>query len=141
LDDALAKHESTFPLKPGALDLLQHYQRNQVVCSVASSSAIQHIMHRLSRVGVHGYFSHFTSGQEVERSKPNPDIYLLAVEKLGLTVEECIAFEDSEPGARAAIAAGLKVIVVPDLKHPSDFVQQNAHRVVPSLTHWLEAIR
>jgi HAD superfamily hydrolase (TIGR01509 family) len=138
LDEALAKHGNAFPLKPGALDLLQHYQGQQIVCSVASSSAMHHITHRLSRVGVHDYFTHFTSGQEVERSKPNPDIYLLAVKKLGLTVADCIAFEDSEPGARAAIAAGLRVVVVPDLKQPSDFIVQNSHAVVGSLHDWLK---
>jgi len=140
LDKELAKHENSFPLKLGALDLLQHYQQQQIVCSVASSSAMHHITHRLSRVGVHDYFTHFTSGQEVEHSKPNPDIYLLAVEKLGLTVDDCIAFEDSEPGALAAIAAGLSVVVVPDLKNPSEFVEQNCHQVVESLSHWLKVI-
>lgn len=140
LDALLARHHNTFPLKHGALELLKHYQAQHVFCSVASSSPIHHISHRLTRVGVFDYFKHITSGQEVGRGKPNPDIYLLAVEKLGLQVDECIAFEDSENGARAAIAAGLKVVVVPDLKHPSEFVQANCHQVVESLAHWLNVI-
>jgi HAD superfamily hydrolase (TIGR01509 family) len=137
LDAQLAQHNHTFPLKNGVLPLLKHYQSNNVICSVASSSPTHHITHRLSRVGVVDYFSHITSGQEVAHGKPNPDIYLLAVEKLGLEVEECIAFEDSENGARAAIAAGLKVVVVPDLKQPSDYVRENCHQVVASLEYWL----
>jgi len=76
----------------------------------------------------------------VERGKPNPDIYLLAIQKLGLPAEACIAFEDSEMGARAAIAAGLKVVVVPDLKQPSDFVRQHCHQVVDNLSDWLNCI-
>ena len=71
------------------------------------------------------------------RGKPNPDIYLLAIKKLGLEPEQCIAFEDSENGARAAIAAGLKVVVVPDLKQPSDYVREHCHQVVASLEDWL----
>ncbi len=140
LDAILAERHNTFPLKHGALELLKHYQTQNVFCSVASSSPIHHISHRLERVGVFDFFKHITSGQEVERGKPNPDIYLLAVKKLGLSVEQCIAFEDSENGARAAIAAGLKVVVVPDLKHPSDFVQANCHQVVESLEHWLNSV-
>jgi len=137
LDTQLAQYNHTFPLKQGAMDLLKHYQSNNVICSVASSSPTQHITHRLSHVGVLDYFNHITSGQEVPRGKPSPDIYLLAVEKLGIKVEECIAFEDSENGALAAIAAGLKVVVVPDLKQPSDYVREHCHQVITSLDDWL----
>jgi len=141
LDARLAECNQSFPLKPGALDLLQYYQANNIVCSVASSSPTQHINHRLSQVGVLDFFGHVTSGQEVTHGKPSPDIYLLAVKKLGLNVEECIAFEDSETGARAAIAAGLKVVVVPDLQQPSEYVRENCHEVVVSLKDWLNACR
>lgn len=72
------------------------------------------------------------------RGKPNPDIYLLAIERLGLQAEQCIAFEDSEAGARAAIAAGLKVVVVPDLIQPSEFVSKHSHQVVNSLLDFLD---
>ncbi len=137
LDILLAEHNHTFPLKNGANKLLKHYQSNNVTCSVASSSPIHHITHRLNHVGIFDYFSHITSGQEVTRGKPDPDIYLLAVKKLGLKAEECIAFEDSENGALAAIAAGLKVVVVPDLKQPSDYVRAHCHQVITSLEDWL----
>lgn len=136
LDARLAEHNHSFPLKPGALDLLQYYQANNVVCSVASSSPMHHISHRLNQVDILDFFSHLTSGQEVKNGKPNPDIYLLAVQKLGLKVTECIAFEDSETGARAAIAAGLKVVVVPDLQQPSDYVKKHCHQVVNNLHDW-----
>lgn len=137
LNAFLDARDHVFPLKHGAHALLQCYQSQGVQCGVASSSPLSHITHRLTHTGVIDYFSHLTSGQEVERGKPNPDIYWLAMEKLGVTADECIAFEDSELGARAAIAAGLRVVVVPDLKAPSDFVQAHAHRVVDSLESWL----
>lgn len=137
LDALLAEHNHTFPLKQGVLPLLKHYQSTNVICSVASSSPIHHITHRLSHVGVFDYFSYITSGQEVTLGKPNPDIYLLAIKKLGLKPEQCIAFEDSENGARSAIAAGLKVVVAPDLKQPSDYVREHCHQVVASLEDWL----
>lgn len=137
LDALLAERNQTFPLKQGVDELLKYYQANNIICSVASSSPTRHISHRLSQVGVLDYFSHITSGQEVTHSKPNPDIYLLAVKKLGLKAEECIAFEDSETGGCAAIAAGLRVVVVPDLKQPSEFVVQNSHLTIESLNDWL----
>ena len=137
LDLQLAERNHSFPLKPGAINLLKHYQRRNIRCSIASSSPIHHITHRLGRVDVFDYFSHITSGQEVTCGKPSPDIYLLAVKKLGIQVEDCIAFEDSENGARAAIAAGLKVVVVPDLEQPSDFVKEHCHQVITSLEDWL----
>ena len=140
LDARLAEFNHSFPLKPGALELLQHYQANNIICSVASSSPTQHINHRLSQIGVLNFFSHVTSGQEVTHGKPNPDIYLLAIKKLGLKASECIAFEDSETGARAAIAAGLKVVVVPDLQQPSGFVTEHCHQVVISLKDWLTRV-
>jgi len=138
LDAQLASLNNTFPLKPGVRALLQHYQAHDIVCSVASSSATHHITQRLNQVGVSDYFHHITSGQEVERGKPNPDIYLLAVKKLGIPADACIAFEDSEMGARAAIAAGLKVVVVPDLIQPSDFVTKHSYQVVDSLVSYLD---
>lgn len=137
LNAFLDARDHTFPLKSGAHALLQHYQSQGVVCSVASSSPMPHITHRLTHTGVLNYFSHVTSGQEVKRGKPNPDIYLLALEKLGMHADECIAFEDSELGAQAAIAAGLRVVVVPDLRQPSEQVRAGAHQVVESLQHWL----
>jgi len=137
----LSQRNHVFPLKAGAVALLNHYQSQRVVCGVASSSPTQHIQHRLSHVNVLDYFSTITSGQEVANGKPSPDIYLLAIQKLGVTVDECIAFEDSEPGARAAIAAGLKVVVVPDLKPLSEFVRENCYQLVESLDHYLDSMR
>lgn len=137
LNAYLDARDHAFPLKDGVQALLAHYQSHGISCSVASSSPIPHITHRLTHTGVLDYFSHVTSGQEVKRGKPHPDIYLLALDKLGLQADECIAFEDSELGAQAAIAAGLRVVVVPDLRQPSEQVRANAHQVVESLQHWL----
>lgn len=145
INASMDQEGNAFPLKTGALALIQHYRSNDVICGVASSSPISHIETRLSMVGVFDYFSAITSGHEVEHGKPHPDVYHLAMQRLGVgvdyAIEDCIAFEDSEPGARAAIAAGLKVVVVPDLKHPSAFVQENCYKMVESLEHFLATIQ
>ena len=140
LDESLDAQGHHFPLKPGVRPLLDHYRHQGVRCGVASSSPMHHITHRLQQVQVLDYFSHLTSGHEVAKGKPEPDIYLRAMQKLEVSAAECIAFEDSEPGARAAIAAGLRVVVVPDLKAPSQFVRDNCYQVVDSLEDWLEVV-
>lgn len=133
VDEILADSGNYFPLKIGALEIVKHFHAQGIPCGVASSSYQDIIKCRLSKVGILQYFSAITSGDEVERGKPHPDIYLLAIEKLGIPAEACIAFEDSEFGTHAAIAAGLKVVVVPDLKQPSDYVRENCYQVLNSL--------
>ena len=132
---------SSYPLKTGTLALLQHYKANNIICGVASSSPISHIQECLSAAGIIDYFSAITSGHEVKNGKPNPDIYLLAMQRLKAIVDfdikESIAFEDSNPGARAAIAAGLNVVVVPDLKQPNAFVKENSFKIIGSLDQFL----
>lgn len=141
LNARLVTINHVFPLKKGAKALLDYYQAQGIKLAVASSSPIQHITHRLQHVGVLDYFNVITSGQEVEKGKPNPDIYLLAMSRLKVPATACIAFEDSEPGARAAIAADLNVVVVPDLKQPSEFVRSNAFVVVECLQTFLKHSR
>ena len=60
---------------------------------------------------------------------------------LGLKMSECIAFEDSEMGALAAIAAGLKAEVVPDLLQSSEFVRENCYQVLKNLQDWLDKLQ
>jgi HAD superfamily hydrolase (TIGR01509 family) len=122
-----------FPLKTGALPLLEALRAAGIPCGVASSSAVAEIRHRLGHVDVLKYFRCVTGGDEVTHGKPDPALYLLAAARLGQAPEDCIAFEDSENGARAAQAAGVRVVIVPDLKHPPADVAARAHGVIGSL--------
>jgi HAD superfamily hydrolase (TIGR01509 family) len=105
-----------FPLKPGALRLLALLRQRGVPCAVASSTFVDEVRCRLEKVGVLDFFQAVAGGDEVSRSKPDPAVYLLAAERLGVPPLRCLAFEDSDLGARAAHQAGLRVVVVPDLK-------------------------
>ena len=105
-----------FPLKPGALRLLGLLRARGVPCAVASSTFVDEVRCRLAKVGVPDYFQALAGGDEVARSKPDPDVYLLAAERLAVAPLRCLAFEDSDHGARAAHRAGLRVVMVPDLK-------------------------
>jgi HAD superfamily hydrolase (TIGR01509 family) len=136
-----------FPLKTGALALLEALHAAGIPCAVASSSSVDEIRHRLGHVDVLKYFRAIAGGNEVAHGKPDPALYLLAAARLGVAPEDCIAFEDSENGARAAQAAGVRVVIVPDLKHPPQDVAARAHGVIGSLAeaiahvpHWFPTL-
>jgi beta-phosphoglucomutase-like phosphatase (HAD superfamily) len=105
-----------YPLKPGALELLSKLQRLRVPCAVASSTRVSEVRRRLTKVGVLDFFQALAGGDEVADSKPDPAVYLLAAERLGVPPAQCLAFEDTDHGARAAHAAGMRVVLVPDLR-------------------------
>jgi len=125
--------ERPFDVKPGAQRLLAGLQAAGIPCAVASSTHHAEIDRRLKRAGLLGFFAAVCGGDEVARGKPEPDIYLLAVERLGVSASTTLAFEDSGHGALAAIAAGLGVVVVPDLKAPEPAWQTRSVAVLDSL--------
>lgn len=119
-------------LKPQILQLLQWLREQEITCAVASSTNSASVKNYLEKTGILSYFSVIIGGEMVMRSKPEPDIFLLACEKCGLKPEQAVVLEDSENGVRAAAAAGIPVICVPDLKQPSPEVCQLASAVVTS---------
>jgi HAD superfamily hydrolase (TIGR01509 family) len=106
--------EPLFPIKPGAAVLLQSLRAAGVPCAVASSSRRDEIAHRLGRVDVLHHFQALAGGDEVERGKPDPALYRLALERLGLRPDETVALEDSPHGITAARAAGIVCVAVPN---------------------------
>ena len=125
-----------FPLKPGARSLLQQLRARAVPCAVASSTSVTEVRRRLAQVGVLELFQAVAGGDEVARSKPDPAVYLLAAERLGVAPERCLAFEDSDHGARAAHAAGLAVVMGPDLKsHDFGPAYMNLVSLEDAMTH------
>lgn len=128
-----AVHARGFEVKPGARELLARLERAQVPCAVASSTRRVQLEERLSRAGLHAHFAAFAGGDEVQRGKPAPDIFLLAAERLAVEAERCVVFEDSEHGARGALAAAMQVVIVPDLAQPSAEAQASCCAVVASL--------
>lgn len=122
-----------FPRKPGAQELLAALAARSVPLAVASSTRRAEVLRRLVAVDLQRYLAAVAGGDEVERGKPDPSIYLLAAQRLGVDAAQCIAFEDSDHGAAAALAAGMRVVVVPDLKLPTATMTAQALHVMPSL--------
>ena len=102
--------------------------------ALASSSAPEIIDAVLDRLGFAGRFEVVRSAAHEARGKPHPDVYLSACAGLGLPPADCVAFEDSPSGVRAARAAGLHCIAVPAHHLPgADLVASLADVVLPSL--------
>ena len=108
-----------YAVKAGVVALLEALRERGVPCVVASSTHVDEVKQRLQQAQLAQFFSGFNGGDEVQRGKPHPDLFLLAAKRAGQSPSDCLVFEDSEHGARGAIAAGMSVVIVPDLKTPS----------------------
>lgn len=111
------RYRADLPLIPGSVEAVRRLAA-QFPVALASSSARLLIDQVLDTAGLTGTFRVTLSTEEVPRGKPAPDVYLAAVERLGLTPEVCAAVEDSSNGLRSAAAAGLAVVAVPHGVYP-----------------------
>ena len=100
------------PLLPGVLQLIKEAQQRNLKLAVASSSPGDWVLNHLSRLGMVDFFEIILTSDNVSQIKPHPELYLKAVEALGLKPSEAIAFEDSPNGIKAAKAAGLFCVAV-----------------------------
>ena len=119
------------PRKPGAIELLDLLDARGIAKGLATSSPREIALRCLGELA--SRFAVIAFGDEVEHSKPEPDLFQLASHRLGVAPDECLVLEDSEAGIRAARAAGMEVIMVPDLVPPSEEIAAMATRVCRSL--------
>ena len=85
---------------------------------MATSSRRDYASRLLKEAKVYDYFDGFVFGDMVSHSKPDPEIYEKACEAIGVLPQQSVAFEDAPAGIRSAVAAGLRVVAVPDLVQP-----------------------
>lgn len=131
------------PMKPGVVELLSFLKENGYVIGLASSTREGAVRQELTDAGIICYFKELTCGDMLKKSKPAPDIYLMACEKLGVGPEEAIAIEDSYNGIRSAYAAGMTPIMVPDIIGPDEEMQEKSFRIFADLfevKEWLAAV-
>lgn len=125
---------STGPDKmPYLVELLEYLKNNGYKVAVASSSDILHIRNNLEKNDVLKYIDVIASGEEVAKGKPNPDVFLLAAERLGMLPEECLVLEDSYFGVQAGVAGGMKVVMVPDSVQPNEEILKIVYKVANNL--------
>jgi beta-phosphoglucomutase-like phosphatase (HAD superfamily) len=111
--DFFSKHIGLFP---DATSVLQELRRMNLRLAVATSSLSASARPFLDRHQLTSFFHVIVTGEEVERGKPHPDIYLRTGEKLGLRVDTCLVIEDSLSGIAAAKAAKMRVAAIPDTR-------------------------
>ncbi|AFK85726.1 MULTISPECIES: HAD family hydrolase [Thermoanaerobacterium] len=108
--DYISKHDGAVKPIEGVDELVKELYSREVRLAVASSSPIDVIELVVKKLHLNDYFCELVSGDFVKRSKPYPDIFLYAAEKLGVSPERCLVVEDSNKGVLAAKSAGMKVI-------------------------------
>ncbi|HEX3577913.1 MAG TPA: HAD family phosphatase [Thermoanaerobaculia bacterium] len=126
-----ADRVSTIAPKPGAMELLAVLEKDGMRKALATSSPRVLALRCLGDLGAR--FDALAFGDEVSHSKPAPDLFLLAAQRLGIEPADCLVLEDSEAGVRAARAAGMNVIMVPDLVPPSEEIASMATFVCNTL--------
>jgi HAD superfamily hydrolase (TIGR01509 family) len=102
------------PLLPGVAERVQEARASGLKTAVASSSTSAWVEGWLERHGIRPLFDTVCSRDHVERVKPAPDLFLLAASRLGVAPERCVVFEDSPNGIRAARAAGMRCVAIPN---------------------------
>ena len=130
------------PVKKGVRELLAYLTKRNIPVGLASSTRLALVTEELTAAGLYEYFQAVTGGDQLKRSKPEPDIYLMACEKLGVRPEETYAVEDSYNGIRAAYSAGMMPVMVPDLLQPTEEMYEKSVAVLEDLVcvrEWLEA--
>ena len=133
--------ENGTPVKKGLYELLEVLKEKQMKLAVATSSSYENTVELLKETKVYSYFQEIVTGNMVEHSKPAPDIYQKACEKLNVLPEHALALEDSYNGIRSGYAAGMKVIMIPDLLTDSSCVDDLLFAKMESLAEGAEAFR
>ena len=125
--------ENEVPLKRGLLDIFAFFAAEKIPMAVATSTTRPRVMPLLRKAGILDRFSFTICGDEVEKTKPDPEIYLKAAAGLGVPPGSCLVLEDSRTGIAAAYAAGTIPVMVPDLIQPDEEALRRAARVFGNL--------
>ena len=115
--------KSGIPVKKGVYDIFPYLASRKILMGLASSTRRERVVSQLTDAGLIGYFSAVVTGDMVRSSKPEPEIFLLCAERMGVSPADTYVIEDSFNGITAAHRAGMMPIMVPDLKQPDDAIR------------------
>lgn len=128
-------------IKPGLMELLAFLKQEKIPCCVASSTRHAGVENYLQIAGIQDYFQFIVGGDEVNLSKPNPDIFLKALEKAKVSSSDALVLEDSINGIKASRAAAIPVICVPDMVMPPKDIRAHCLCLVDSLDHVITLLK
>lgn len=121
------------PVKPGVHQILGEARRLGLTVALATSSRAVYAHAMLWLAGIEGQFHALATRDMVQEAKPAPDLFRKAAAMVGSAPAECLAFEDSGHGIQAAVAAGMRVVMVPDLIEPTPELRARCAAVCPTL--------
>ena len=128
-DSALAKElEKKIPIKNGAYELLNYLRNKRYKLALATSASRERMEKQLKESNFITIFDEVVCRDDVTKTKPNPEIFLKAANKLNVNPEECIVIEDSEAGIEAAYKGSMTSIHVVDLKEADEKIKEYSHR-------------
>src|SRR5258708_25371452 len=125
--------EIEVPLRPGVRGLLEVLGDAAIPVAVATSTARGQAEAQLKKAGIFDSFDVLVTRSDVQRGKPHPETFLKAAELLNVDPANCLVLEDSHNGVRAAAAAGMATIMIPDLLEPNPEIENLCVGVLPSL--------
>ena len=128
-------------VKTGARELIHYAKQLGYHMAVVTSSRRPYVEEMFKKAGLYEYFDVFVCGDMVTKSKPDSEIYEKACRFLGVRPEYCVAFEDAPAGVESATAAGVDVIMVPDLVQPDSETRYKAWRVIGTLDEAIDILR
>ena len=145
-DDSVALHRERYagdnmPIKAGVREILTFLKTRGVPVGIASSTQKSKVEDRIRTAGLSEYFVGAIGGDAVKISKPNPEIYLLACETFGFDPQNTFAIEDSFNGIRAASAAGMRPIMVPDIVSPDAEMERLSETICADLFEVMEYLQ
>lgn len=120
-------------LKKGANELLSYLKENNYKIALATSSTKDRAFSILNQHHLVHYFDDYVFAEDVTHSKPHPEVFLKACEKINMNVDDCIVLEDSENGILASYNANIDVICIPDMKIPAQEFLDKTIAVLKSL--------
>ena len=103
-----------YPLMPHVCDTIAFFEARGLILAIVTGADRVSAISNVQAHGLHQAFSTIVSGDDVVHNKPAPDCYLLAMDRLGLQAEECVAIEGSEHGVMAAHQAGVMCLAIPN---------------------------
>lgn len=108
------------PMMPGAMEVLDYCKSHGYQMAIATSTHKKEAYLCLKNAGILDYFDYIVTGDEVEKGKPNPEIYLNVIDHFGCDKKEALILEDGHNGSQAAFKAGVPLCIVEDLAYLSD---------------------
>lgn len=128
-------------MKKGVTELLSYLKEKGWIVGLASSTKEATVTQEIRDAGLMPYFDNLTCGDMLKKSKPEPDIFLMACEKLAVEPKEAIIIEDSHNGIRAASRAGATPVMVPDMMPVTEEMKELAYKICKDLLEvrsWLD---